>query len=96
MWPAAGLQIEIKTPEQFNMMRAAGLVMARAIEVAVAAVRPGVSTAELDALAEREITRGGRHAVLQGLPRVSRHAVHVGERRDRARHPEAGPAAGRG
>ena len=34
-------------------------IVARAIEVAVAAVRPGVSTAELDALAEREITAAG-------------------------------------
>src|SRR6185437_13225204 len=55
MWPGRGLQIEIKTPEQFGLMREAGLVVARALAVATAAVRPGVSTAELDALAEAEI-----------------------------------------
>src|ERR1700744_5989140 len=59
MWPGRGLQIEIKTPEQFGLMREAGLVVARALEVAAAAVRPGVSTAELDALAEAEIRGAG-------------------------------------
>ncbi len=59
MWPGRSLQIEIKTPEQFGLMREAGLVVARALEVAAAAVRPGVSTAELDALAEAEIRGAG-------------------------------------
>jgi len=59
MWPGRGLQIEIKTPEQFGLMREAGLIVARALAVATAAVRPGVSTAELDALAEDEIRGAG-------------------------------------
>jgi methionyl aminopeptidase len=59
MWPRRGLQIEIKTPEQIAIMREAGLVVARALEMAVAAAQPGVSTAELDALAEREIRAAG-------------------------------------
>jgi len=51
--------IEIKTPEQIAHMRAAGLVVARALRVLAEAVRPGITTADLDALAEREIRSAG-------------------------------------
>jgi methionyl aminopeptidase len=47
----------VKTPEQVALMRDAGLVVARTLERLVAAVKPGVSTGELDALAE-EMIRG--------------------------------------
>jgi len=40
-------------------MRAAGIVVARTLRVLADAVRPGVSTAELDAIAEREIRGAG-------------------------------------
>ena len=59
MWPRRTQAIQIKTPEQFAIMREAGLVVARALEVVAAAARPGVTTAELDALAEREIRAAG-------------------------------------
>jgi len=59
MWPRRAQAIQIKTPGQFAIMREAGLVVARTLEVVAAAVRPGVSTAELDALAEREIRAAG-------------------------------------
>ena len=51
--------IEIKTPEQFARMREAGLVVAHTLRVLAEAVRPGVSTADLDAIAEREIRAAG-------------------------------------
>jgi methionyl aminopeptidase len=51
--------IEIKTPEELDRMRAAGLVVARTLRVLADAVRPGVSTAELDAIAAREIAAAG-------------------------------------
>ena len=51
--------IEIKTGAQFAKMREAGLVVAHTLAAVAAAVRPGVSTAELDALAEREIRAAG-------------------------------------
>jgi methionyl aminopeptidase len=51
--------IQIKTPEQFAIMREAGLVVAHTLEAVAAAVRPGITTAELDALAEREIRAAG-------------------------------------
>ena len=51
--------IEIKTPEQFAGMREAGLVVAHTLRVLAEAVQPGVSTADLDAIAEREIRAAG-------------------------------------
>jgi methionyl aminopeptidase len=47
--------VTVKTPDQVARMRDAGLVVARTLERLVAAVRPGVTTGELDALAEESI-----------------------------------------
>src|ERR1044072_7079473 len=52
-------KIEIKTPGQLEAMRAAGLVVARALHNVVAAVKPGVSTWELDEVAEQTIRDAG-------------------------------------
>jgi methionyl aminopeptidase len=51
--------IEVKSPAQLAIMREAGLVTAAALHAAAAAVAPGISTAELDAIAEREIRSAG-------------------------------------
>jgi methionyl aminopeptidase len=51
--------VEIKTPEQILLMRRAGLLVGQTLEVLRAAVRPGVSTGELDRLAEQHIRDGG-------------------------------------
>jgi methionyl aminopeptidase len=58
MW-RGGTAIEIKTPEQIAGMREAGLVVARTLRVLAAAVRPGLTTGELDELAEAEIRAAG-------------------------------------
>ena len=58
MW-RGGMTIEIKTPEQIAAMREAGLVVARTLGLLAAAVRPGITTADLDALAEAEIRAVG-------------------------------------
>ncbi|MCW2572913.1 MAG: methionine aminopeptidase type [Frankiales bacterium] len=47
--------VTVKTPDQVARMRDAGLVVARTLERLTAAVRPGISTGELDALAEESI-----------------------------------------
>ncbi|WP_432570422.1 type I methionyl aminopeptidase [Kineococcus sp. SYSU DK005] len=52
-------RIEIKTPEQVLAMRRAGLLTHAALESARAAIRPGVSTRELDAVAAEVIRAGG-------------------------------------
>jgi methionyl aminopeptidase len=49
-------RIELKTQSQFAAMRAAGLVVARALAAMRAAVAPGISTADLDAIA-RDVLR---------------------------------------
>ena len=51
--------IEIKSPEQFGRMREAGLVVARTLQVLAEAVRPGITTADLDAIAASEIRAAG-------------------------------------
>jgi methionyl aminopeptidase len=51
--------IQIKTPAQLAMMREAGLVVSRTLDAVAAAVQPGVTTAELDAIAERVIRDAG-------------------------------------
>lgn len=53
------LEIEHKTPAQIERMRVAGLVVADALAATRAAVAPGVSTAELDAIAEQVIRDAG-------------------------------------
>ncbi|MET0694622.1 MAG: type I methionyl aminopeptidase, partial [Propionibacteriaceae bacterium] len=47
--------VEIKTPDQILRMRRAGLIVADALAACVAAVRPGVTTGELDAIAAEVI-----------------------------------------
>ncbi|GAA1842392.1 methionyl aminopeptidase [Microlunatus capsulatus] len=51
--------VEIKTREQLLLMRRAGLVVAAALAATRAAVRPGVSTRELDAVAAEVIRSAG-------------------------------------
>jgi methionyl aminopeptidase len=53
------LDIQLKTPEQIEKMRAAGLVVAAALDAMRDAVAPGVSTADLDAVAEKVIRDAG-------------------------------------
>jgi methionyl aminopeptidase len=51
--------IQLKSPGQIDRMYAAGQVVARTLEIVRDCVRPGVTTAELDAVAEREIRAAG-------------------------------------
>ncbi len=51
--------VTVKTREQVQAMRAAGLVVGRTLDRVAAAVRPGVTTGELDALAEASIRGEG-------------------------------------
>ncbi|UDY24261.1 type I methionyl aminopeptidase [Nocardioides sp. Kera G14] len=50
---------QLKTPDQLAVMRRAGLVVGETLEVLRAAVRPGVTPRELDALAEESIRSRG-------------------------------------
>jgi methionyl aminopeptidase len=57
--------ITCKTPEEVQKMRASGRVTARALQALVEAVRPGVTTKEIDRIAEDLIrSQGGEPAFL--------------------------------
>ncbi len=51
--------LEIKTPEQIDLMRRAGLLVGQTLELLREAARPGVTTGELDRLAEENIRSHG-------------------------------------
>jgi methionyl aminopeptidase len=51
--------IQVKSGGQLALMREAGLVVAHVLETLAGAAEPGISTAELDAIAEREIRAAG-------------------------------------
>jgi len=51
--------MSVNTPEEQRALRAAGEVVAQTIRAMRRGVRPGVTTAELDAIARRELRRAG-------------------------------------
>jgi len=58
--------IQLKTPEEIDRMAAAGRILARCHEILRAKARPGVTTAELDAAAERFIRSQGAEPAFKG------------------------------
>ncbi|CAM3302445.1 type I methionyl aminopeptidase [Stackebrandtia soli] len=64
--------IQYKTPEQFDKMRAAGLVVAAVHDAIRGAVAPGVSTGELDELSETVIRDNG------GIPSFKGYDIGLG------------------
>jgi methionyl aminopeptidase len=55
-----------KTPEQIERMAAAGAILVRTLDLIAGKIRPGVSTAELDAAAERFIRSQGAEPAFKG------------------------------
>lgn len=60
--------IVIKSPQEIAVMRAAGRINALALEAARAAIRPGATTADLDAAAEEVIRAHGAIPTFKGVP----------------------------
>lgn len=56
---------EVKTNEQILLMREAGLITAAALREVRKAIRPGITTLELDAIAEATIIKRGAHSNFQ-------------------------------
>jgi methionyl aminopeptidase len=54
-----GRDIELKTPDELDAMRAAGGLVASTLAAVIELARPGASTKELDALAEQTIRDAG-------------------------------------
>ena len=60
--------IEYKTPEQIEKMRVAGLLVGRTLELLRSSVRPGMTTLDLDTIAEDHIRSHGGIPSFQGVP----------------------------
>ena len=59
--------ITIKSASQIEKMRAAGALLHDVLQTLRAAVQPGVTTLELDRLAEKRIREAGAIPSIQGL-----------------------------
>jgi methionyl aminopeptidase len=62
------MTIEIKSEEELVLMRQAGRIVAEVLETMREKAQPGVSTAELDAVAEEIITRHQATPAFKGYP----------------------------
>ncbi len=63
--------VQIKTESEIAKMRVAGLVVARTLEKLRAAVEPGITTVELDAIAEKSIRDDGAVPSFKGYGQPS-------------------------
>jgi methionyl aminopeptidase len=59
VWRSHKQAIQLKTPAQIAKMREAGVLVAETLQMLAAAAEPGVTTADLDALAEERIRAAG-------------------------------------
>ena len=59
-------QIEYKTRGELQAMRAAGLILARALDAARTAIAPGVTTSDLDAVVDAVFTEAGAVSNFRG------------------------------
>src|SRR5690242_20302277 len=64
------MSIYLKTPDEIAVMREAGRIVARAHQAMREAVRPGVSTGELDKIAETVIRDHGATPAFIGYPKT--------------------------
>jgi len=63
--------MSITTSEQFEKLRACGLIVAKALRAMAAAVRPGITTAELSKIGSRILEANGAHSsppMVYGFP----------------------------
>jgi methionyl aminopeptidase len=68
MTVARSRQIALKTPAEIGKMRRAGRIVAEVLALVEQELKPGVSTAELDRLAERHIRSAGATPSFKGYP----------------------------
>jgi methionyl aminopeptidase len=61
-------QITIKTPQEIEIMRAAGKINAEALAAARAVIRPGATTADLNAAAEEVLRKNGAFSPFKNYP----------------------------
>ena len=85
--------IEIKTPEQIDLMRVAGRLVGETLELLREAVRPGVTTLELDTLAEANIRDHGGIPSFKGYSHPPFPATICASVNDEVVHGIPGPRA---
>jgi len=61
-------RIEHKSPREIEMMRRAGLVVWEALQITASMVRPGVTTAEIDAAVEQFFQQRSAVPLFKGVP----------------------------
>jgi methionyl aminopeptidase len=66
VWKKRKPAIQIKSRDELAVMREAGLVVGRTLQRLTEAVRPGISTADLDVLAEESIRSSGATPSFKG------------------------------
>ena len=66
MWKKRKPTIQIKSRDQLEVMREAGLVVGRTLQRLTEAVKPGITTADLDAIAEESIRSEGATPSFKG------------------------------
>jgi methionyl aminopeptidase len=66
VWKKRKPAIQIKSRDQLAVMREAGLVVGRTLQRLTEEVRPGISTADLDAIAEESIRSAGATPSFKG------------------------------
>jgi methionyl aminopeptidase len=66
VWKKRKPVIQIKSPDQLAVMREAGLVVGRTLQRLTEAVAPGMTTADLDAIAEESIRSAGATPSFKG------------------------------
>ena len=64
--PIEGVEVYLKSPEELALMREAGRIVALAHQAMKAAIRPGISTGELDKIAETVIRDHGAKPAFLG------------------------------
>ncbi len=91
--------VELKTDASIDAMYETGQVVAQALTAVRKAADVGVSLLELDEVAREVLNAVERDVAVPRVPAhvrahpVPRRDLRVGERRDRARHPDHVPAA---
>ncbi len=60
--------IKLKTPEEIQVMRRVNRIVAEVLDKVKGAIKPGVSTAELEAIVDEEVERRGVVAAFRGVP----------------------------
>ncbi|HPS41845.1 MAG TPA: type I methionyl aminopeptidase [Anaerolineaceae bacterium] len=61
-------QISIKTPQEIEVMREAGRINAEALAAARSIIKPGITTADLDAAAEEVLKKYGCYSPFKNYP----------------------------